>query len=92
MPIPVALILCALWPRWWPILLIAGALRAIAAYTVSVRVLKVNVNWLLLPVEDVIGFFFWIAGFFGNVIEWRGRRYRLYGDGRFELISEESDR
>jgi ceramide glucosyltransferase len=39
----------------------------------------------LLPVQDVLSFAFWIAGFFGNTIHWRGRVYRLLRDGRFEL-------
>lgn len=86
MPFPLALIVCTLWPGWWPVLPVALAIRAIAAYTVSTRVLRSQLNWILLPVEDVIGFFFWIAGFFGNTIAWRGRRYRLFRDGRFELI------
>jgi hypothetical protein len=25
-----------------------------------------------------------MAGFFGNTIVWRGRKYHLLGDGRFE--------
>ena len=87
MPFPLALIVCALSPAWWPVLPLTVVMRAIAAYTVSVRVLRARLNWALLPIEDVIGFFFWIAGFFGKTISWRGRRYRLYGDGRFELIA-----
>jgi ceramide glucosyltransferase len=88
MPLPLALIVFALSPDWWPVLPVAAAVRAVAAYTVSGRVLRARLNWALLPIEDLIGFFFWIAGFFGNTISWRGRRYHLSADGRFELISE----
>ncbi len=87
MPVPLALLVCALSPSWWPVLPIALLVRAAAAYSVSQRVLRTKLNWFLLPVEDLMGFCFWLAGFFGNTISWRGRRYRLFGDGRFELIA-----
>ena len=87
MPIPLALFVCALSPAWWPVLPVALAVRALAAYMVSARVLRARLNWALLPIEDLMGFFFWMAGFFGNTISWRGRRYRLFADGRFELIT-----
>lgn len=87
MPVPLALLVCALSPSWWPILPIALLARAAAAYSVSRRVLRAKLNWFLLPIEDLLGFCFWVAGFFGNTISWRGRRYRLFGDGRFELIT-----
>jgi len=86
MPLPLALLVCAASPSWWPVLLLALIARAIAAYTVSARVLRTRINWLLLPIEDLLGFCFWIAGFFGNTISWRGRRYRLFSNGRFERI------
>jgi ceramide glucosyltransferase len=87
MPLPLAVLVCALSPSWWPILPIALLVRGAAAYSVSQRVLRGRLNWFLLPVEDLLGFGFWLAGFFGNTISWRGRRYRLFGDGRFELIA-----
>jgi ceramide glucosyltransferase len=87
MPFPLALLVCIFAPTWWPVLPVAFALRALAAYMVSARVLRTRINWLLLPIEDIMGFLFWLAGFFGNTISWRGRRYRLFADGRFELIA-----
>jgi ceramide glucosyltransferase len=87
MPLPLAILAVCVVPRLWPLSVIAIAVRAVAAYVVSTRVLRARLNWLLLPLEDVFGFFFWIAGFFGNTVVWRGRRYRLYSDGRFELVA-----
>jgi ceramide glucosyltransferase len=87
MPVPLALLLTAWNPAWWPVLPVTLAIRGIAAWTVAQLVLRARPNWLLLPVEDIAGFCFWVAGFFGNTITWRGRRYRLEPDGRFSLIS-----
>ena len=87
MPIPLALLVCAVHPAWWLVLPATMAVRALAAYAVSTRVLRAGIHWLLLPLEDLAAFGFWLAGFFGNTIVWRGRRYRLYADGRFELLA-----
>ena len=87
MLLPLALLVCIFFPAWWPVLPITLIVRALAAYMVAVRVLHARINWLLLPLEDLMGFCFWLAGFFGNTIAWRGRRYRLFADGRFEPIS-----
>jgi ceramide glucosyltransferase len=84
-PIPLALLLLAIRPEWWPACLLAIAMRALAADAVARVALHGRVRWVLLPLQDVLSFVFWIAGFFGNEIVWRGRRYRLLRDGRFEL-------
>jgi ceramide glucosyltransferase len=86
MPLPLAVLVFAMSPAWWPVLPVALMVRALAAYMVSAHVLRAKINWLLLPLEDLTGFCFWTAGFFGNTISWRGRRYLLSSDGRFKLI------
>jgi ceramide glucosyltransferase len=88
MPLPWALAAWALHPAWWPALALTLAVRATSAYLVSTRVLGVKPNWALLPLEDFAAFSFWVAGFFGKTIVWRGRRYLLHSDGRFELLYE----
>jgi len=90
MPLPLALLLYAVHCAWWPVLASMVVVRVFAAYVVSARVLRTKLNWWLLPIEDLIAFCFWIAGFFGNTITWRGRRYYLHRDGRFELFASSS--
>jgi ceramide glucosyltransferase len=87
MPFPLALLAAAAHPAWWALIPVTLVIRAVAAWTVSEYVLLARIKWLLLPVEDLAAFCFWVAGFFGNTIVWRGRRYRLQADGRFTLIA-----
>ena len=86
MPVPVAILCCALNPAWWPVLPAVICLRTIAAWILATRVAHAKLNWPMLVIEDLTAFCFWMAGFFGNTITWRGRRYKLYSDGRFELL------
>ena len=88
-PLPLALFLLAWQPQMWWIAAVACAVRAWSAWEISQGVLKdplVRRNWHWLAVQDLLAFLIWLAGFFGNTILWRGRKYYLHSDGRFELI------
>lgn len=90
-PLPLALLFAAVIPSWGlAVLGITALLRAWLAVEVSSLTLHDPLcrrRWWAVPVQDLLSFFFWLAGFFGSTIDWRGRRYRLLSDGRFELIS-----
>ncbi len=85
-PLPLALALAAVAPGLWWVLIPTAALRAWAAHEVSGQTLHDALcrrRWWLIPMQDLLSFAFWLAGFFGSEIEWRGRRYRLLAGGRF---------
>jgi ceramide glucosyltransferase len=88
-PLPLALLLCAVSPAWWPVLAVTAVLRAAAAWATAGHVLDDSLTrrqWWLVPLQDAASFLVWCAGFFGNTILWRGRKYWLLRDGRFELV------
>jgi len=88
-PLPLALVLVTLQPAWWPVLAATAVLRAYAAWVTAGWVLHDPLTarrWWLVPLQDLASFLMWIAGFFGNTVTWRGRRYRLLPDGRFEAV------
>lgn len=90
-PLPLALALWIVAPAWWPLAAATLFVRAVAAWGVAGPVLHHRPGpgfWLLLGLQDVVSFLFWIAGFFGNTIHWRGRRYYLKADGTFVLIGD----
>jgi len=87
-PLPPALLLCAVKPEWWPVLALTALARAAAGWATAGHVLRDPLTrrlWWLTPLQDIASFLVWIAGFFGNTIVWRGRKYYLLPDGRFEL-------
>lgn len=89
-PFPLALLLWAVQPEWWTAAVAVLLLRVLAAWATAGWVLGDPLTaryWFLVPVQDLLSFGFWVAGFFGNTIEWRGRRYELLADGRFRLLS-----
>lgn len=88
-PMPLAALLCAVQPAWWPLAPMALLLRAAAIWATAGPVLHDRLTrrfWWLVPLQDAASFLVWIGGFFGNTIQWRGRRYYLLPDGRFELL------
>ena len=85
-PLPIALALWAVLPATWPALLGTTLLRAIAGHATAEQVLHDPLcrrEWYLVPLQDILSFAVWFAGFFGNTIDWRGETYRLEKDGRF---------
>ncbi len=86
-PLPLALLLAAFAPEWWPLAALAVTLRAAAAWAVSGRILHDPLTaraWYLVPLQDLASFVTWTWGFFGNTIEWRGRRHAVLPNGMFE--------
>lgn len=89
-PLPTALLLCAAVPRVWPLLLVTLMVRVAAAWAVAGVVLHDPLThrcWWLLPLQDIYSFVVWIGGFFGNTVQWRGRKLELLPDGRFRSVS-----
>ena len=88
-PLPLALLLWAISPAWWPLAAATMILRAAAGWATAGHALDdplVRRWWWLAPLQDAASFLVWIGGFFGNTILWRGRKYYLLPDGRFELV------
>jgi ceramide glucosyltransferase len=88
-PLPLALLLCAARPAWWGLLAVTAVFRAAAAGATAGHVLNDTLTarlFWLVPLQDIASFLTWVGGFFGNTILWRGRRYYLRPDGRFELL------
>lgn len=86
MPLPLAALLLAIAPSWWPLAAIAVVLR-LAAARATLAIVRAPIQLPLLIIQDFLAFAFWFAGFFGNSIEWRGRRFHLHKDGRFTRMT-----
>ncbi|HXE10642.1 MAG TPA: glycosyltransferase [Bryobacteraceae bacterium] len=89
-PIPIALLLLVVDDRLWVPLVVSLMLRAGMVYATGYKLLHDKLSLIyawLIPVQDVLSFIFWILGFTGNSIAWRGRKYRVNRDGTFDPIS-----
>jgi ceramide glucosyltransferase len=84
-PLPLAAFACAIVPAIWPLALASVLLRGFLAWAVSGLVLRAPVPWPLIPLQDFLTFGFWIAGFFGSSVRWRGHCYELNRDGTVRL-------
>jgi ceramide glucosyltransferase len=87
-PLPLSLLCWAVRPEWWAVVAVTAAFRAAAGWATSQHTLHDPLTrrfWWLVPLQDIASFVAWIGGFFGNTILWRGRKYYLLPDGRFEL-------
>jgi len=104
-PLPVMLGLAATSHTMAAFAAVAGyvGLRMALNATVSVKIPAVGrAAPLLVPVRECLCFLVWLVSLWGRKVVWRGREYRLVGDGRLEptdpqiqpiartLVSEES--
>jgi ceramide glucosyltransferase len=84
-PLPLAMMLLASRPDWWFAAALTVLVRGVTGYA-TCHLLGVRFSWLVIP-QDLLSFGFWVAGFFGNTVRWRGRTYYLRPDGTFELVT-----
>lgn len=89
-PLPLALLLVAVWPAAWPVLIVTVAVRGAAAVATAEFVVHdplLRGQWWLLPLQDVLGFVVWLGGFLGDKIIWRDRKCTVLRDGRLHVNS-----
>lgn len=87
-PLPLALLLCVAWHAAWPVLIVTVLLRACAAVSTGIFVVHdplIVRQWWLLPIQDLLGFGLWLAGFLGDTIVWRDRKCTVLRDGRLHV-------
>jgi ceramide glucosyltransferase len=87
-PLAWALLLWAIHPSAWPVVLLTLLVRGVAAVATARYVLRDPVTqkqWWLLPLQDVLGFLIWIGGFIGDTIIWRDRKCTVLRDGRLHV-------
>ncbi|HKT49432.1 MAG TPA: bacteriohopanetetrol glucosamine biosynthesis glycosyltransferase HpnI [Candidatus Angelobacter sp.] len=87
-PLPLALLVVALWPVAWPVLIVTIALRTAAAIATAEFVVHdplLRRQCWLLPLQDLLGFVVWLGGFLGDKIIWRDRKCTVLRDGRLHV-------
>lgn len=86
-----AILLSLLAANWWSgaLLLMVLMARIWLAFELAVKLLgdRESIrNFLLIPLQDLLSLATWLGGFVGREIIWRGERYRLLEEGRFEPV------
>ena len=87
-PVALGCLLMALKPALWPLFVLALVIRIGAACTIADWVLndtEIRRRCYLIPLQDLLSFVTWVAGFFGSAVTWRDIKYRVLNDGRLEL-------
>jgi ceramide glucosyltransferase len=77
--------LVALFEHQWLAGLMALTVRVLAGVWVGAGILgdrKVLRDFWLIPLRDLFGFAVWVAGIFGDTVQWRDRQLKLRPDGR----------
>jgi ceramide glucosyltransferase len=75
----------ALSAHQWQVGAAALAVRVLAGVWVGAAILgdrKVLRDFWLIPLRDLFGFGVWVAGIFGDTVQWRDRQLKLRPDGR----------
>ena len=69
----------------WSVGAVTLAVRLGVAWFLATRCLRdrsvARLLWLV-PIRDLLGTALWLSAFFGNTVEWRGRRFRIGAGGR----------
>jgi ceramide glucosyltransferase len=88
------LLLVSGFASWaWKLWLVTVALRFASAGLAGVFTLRdyASLKWLwLLPLRELLACGFWVAGFFGDTINWRGERLRVMPGGRLAPLGKTS--
>ena len=88
--LPWAILSVLFWLSWWSCLVLAASVfaRFISAIYVARGVLdddQVGRDLWLVPLRDFVALAIWVASFMGNMVEWRGLRFRLR-KGKLEKV------
>ena len=82
------LLLVAPHPLTWAAVAATLLMRWVINWSVSWQVLRdphARRGWWLVPLQDLMEFVVWCAGFTGRIVMWRGVAYKVGREGRFEL-------